>query len=154
MERARARAGEDKPDAGALADRDALFSCAVRWEGRRAVEPSVYSQMGRHLKRLDLQGSSGYVQLGRFLHGLQRVVEAEEMRRKAQASMEAALHKAHREGGGAADAIIASPPGAAVDVSPVQGKGFALDRIPPSSVHTLLLFDDWHGRSANAQLTY
>jgi hypothetical protein len=67
------------------------------------VEPSVYSQMGRHLKRLDLQGSSGYVQLGRFLHGLQRVVEAEEMRRKAQASMEAALHKAHREGGGAAE---------------------------------------------------
>lgn len=45
-----------------------------------------------------------------------------------------------KEGGGAADAIIASPPGAAVDVSPVQGKGFALDRIPPSSVHTLLLF--------------
>jgi len=102
-ERARARAGEDKPDAGALADRDALFSCAVRWEGRRAVEPSVYSQMGRHLKRLDPQGSRGYVQLGRFLHELHRVVEAEEMRRKAQAFMEAALHKAHGEGDGAAE---------------------------------------------------
>jgi NAD(P)H-flavin reductase len=50
-----------------------------------------------------------------------------------------------KEGGAAADALIAAPVGATVSVSPVQGKGFPIDRIPPRDVHTVLLFGTGSG---------
>lgn len=50
-----------------------------------------------------------------------------------------------KEGGAAADAVVAAPINATVSVSPVQGKGFPIDRIPPADVHTVLLFGTGSG---------
>jgi NAD(P)H-flavin reductase len=50
-----------------------------------------------------------------------------------------------KEGGGAADALIAAPLPSPVSVSPVQGKGFPLARVPPATAHTLLLFGTGSG---------
>lgn len=40
----------------------------------------------------------------------------------------------------AADALCAVAAGSQVEVSPISGKGFAIDRIPPADFHTVLLF--------------
>ena len=42
--------------------------------------------------------------------------------------------------GSAAAALCEAAPGATVDASPVLGSGFPMDRAPPSSFHTMLLF--------------
>ena len=50
------------------------------------------------------------------------------------------LVKATGDPNNAADALCSAAAGAQVEVSPVSGKGFAIDRIPPSDYHTVLLF--------------
>ena len=50
------------------------------------------------------------------------------------------LVKATGDPNNAADALCAAAAGKQVEVSPVSGKGFAIDRIPPSDYHTVLLF--------------
>jgi ferredoxin-NADP reductase len=54
--------------------------------------------------------------------------------------------------GAAADDLAASPPGTTVDASPIQGGGFAVDRIPPSAVETVLLFATGSGIAPIAAL--
>ena len=54
--------------------------------------------------------------------------------------------------GAAADALAASAPGTTVDASPVQGRGFPVDRIPPAAVDTVLLFATGSGIAPVAAL--
>lgn len=50
------------------------------------------------------------------------------------------LVKATGDPHNAADALVAATAGAEVEVSPISGKGFAIDTIPASDFHTVLLF--------------
>lgn len=50
------------------------------------------------------------------------------------------LVKATGDANNTADALAAASAGTAVQVSPISGRGFAIDKIPASDYHTVLLF--------------
>lgn len=91
--RGRQRNHNSETDHSAHSQMVELFEQSIRWEGRSAAEPSVFSQMRKHFKKLRPDGCSGFVQLGNFLRALQKIVENEEVKREAELFMAQAMAK-------------------------------------------------------------
>jgi len=121
-----------------------------------AVPESALAEAPLHAVTLDVgtEAAALYTSPGQYLQvrvgdgtdegstkpGFFAIASAPERESKSPSSTVDLLVKATGDAKNAADALCAAAEGSQVEVSPISGKGFALDRIPPADFHTVLLF--------------